>query len=147
MIYFIIFFSLKLPVQSVLITTEVVSSNPGRVEQYSIQHYVITFVSDLRQDGCVPVAIKSLIILQLLHCHLLFTSSEVYSIQHYVIKFLSDLQQVHGFLRFPPVINVTSTLYLKYCWKWHLTPTILTLFSLIDRYLCIYVNHTFDIFR
>jgi hypothetical protein len=60
---------------------------------------------------------------------------------------LCDLRQVRGFLRFPPVINVTPTLQLKYCWKWHLTPTTLTLFSLIARYLCIYVNHIFDIFR
>ena len=39
--------------QLVLITTEVVSSNPGRGEEYLIQHYVITFVSDLRKVGCV----------------------------------------------------------------------------------------------
>jgi hypothetical protein len=51
-IFFVIFFSLKLPVQLVLITTEVVSSNLGR-EEYLIQHYVITFVSDLRQVSCV----------------------------------------------------------------------------------------------
>jgi hypothetical protein len=31
------------------ITTEVVSSNPIHDEMYSIQHYVIKFVSDLRQ--------------------------------------------------------------------------------------------------
>ena len=53
MLFFIIFFSLKLPVQLVLITTEVVSSNPGCGEEYLIQHYVITFVSDLRKVGCV----------------------------------------------------------------------------------------------
>ena len=44
---------MKLPVQLVLIITEVVGSNPGRGEEYLIQHYVITFVSDLRQVGCV----------------------------------------------------------------------------------------------
>jgi hypothetical protein len=32
-------------------TTNVVSSNPVRGEEYSIQHYVIKFVSDLRQGG------------------------------------------------------------------------------------------------
>jgi len=37
--------------QSVSITTEVVSSNPADGEVYSIQHYVIKFVSDLRQVG------------------------------------------------------------------------------------------------
>jgi hypothetical protein len=38
---------LQLPVQSVPITTKVVSSNPVHGEVYSIQHYVIKFVSDL----------------------------------------------------------------------------------------------------
>ena len=38
---------LQLPVQSVPITTKVVSSNPAHGEVYSIQHYVIKFVSDL----------------------------------------------------------------------------------------------------
>jgi hypothetical protein len=37
--------------QSVLFTTKVVSSNPAHGEVYSIQHYVIKFVSDLRQVG------------------------------------------------------------------------------------------------
>jgi len=33
------------------ITTKVVRSNPVHGEKYSIQHYVIKFVSDLRQVG------------------------------------------------------------------------------------------------
>ena len=37
--------------QSVTITTNVGNSNPARGEVYSIQHYVIKFVSDLRQVG------------------------------------------------------------------------------------------------
>jgi hypothetical protein len=41
--------NLKLPVQSVPITTSFVSSNRVHDEVYSIQHYVIKFVSDLRQ--------------------------------------------------------------------------------------------------
>ena len=40
---------LLLCVQLVPITTNVVSSNPLHGEVYSIQHYVIKFVSDLRQ--------------------------------------------------------------------------------------------------
>jgi hypothetical protein len=36
-------------VQSVHIITKVVSSNPVHGDAYSIQHYVIKFVSDLRQ--------------------------------------------------------------------------------------------------
>jgi hypothetical protein len=39
---------LQLPVQPVTITTKVVSSNPAHGKVYSIQHYVIKFVSDLR---------------------------------------------------------------------------------------------------
>jgi hypothetical protein len=38
-------------VQSVPITTKVVSSNPVHGEVYSIQHYMIKFVSDLGQVG------------------------------------------------------------------------------------------------
>ena len=37
--------------QSVPITTDVVSLNLDQGEVYSIQHYVIKFVSDLRQGG------------------------------------------------------------------------------------------------
>ena len=43
--------NLQLHMQSVPITTKVVCSNPGDGEMYSIQHYVITFVNDLRQFG------------------------------------------------------------------------------------------------
>ena len=42
---------LQLPVQSVSITTNVVSSNPVHGKVYSIQHYVKEFVRDLRQVG------------------------------------------------------------------------------------------------
>ena len=38
---------LQLPVQSLPITTKVVSLNPAHDEVYLIQHYVIKFVSDL----------------------------------------------------------------------------------------------------
>ena len=44
---------LQLPVQPVSITTQPVSSNPVNGEVYSIQHYVIKFVSYLRQVGGV----------------------------------------------------------------------------------------------
>jgi hypothetical protein len=42
---------LQLSVQLVPSTTKVVSSNPVHGEVYSIQHYLIKFVSDLRQVG------------------------------------------------------------------------------------------------
>ena len=43
------YLDLQLPVQSVPITTKVVSTNPAHDVVYMIQHYVIKFVSDLRQ--------------------------------------------------------------------------------------------------
>jgi len=42
---------LQLPVQSVHFTTKVVSSNSVHGEVYSMHHYVLNFVSDLRQVG------------------------------------------------------------------------------------------------
>jgi hypothetical protein len=43
-----------------------------------------------------------------------FSSSRV----RYLIIFVSDLWHVGGFLRFPPPIKLTATIWLKYCWKW-----------------------------
>ena len=42
---------LQLPMQSVPITINVVNSNFAHAEVYSIKHYVIKFVSDLREVG------------------------------------------------------------------------------------------------
>ena len=39
---------LQLPMQSVPIIINVVSSNPARVKVYSIQYYVVKFISDMR---------------------------------------------------------------------------------------------------
>ena len=44
---------LQLPMQSVPITTKVVSSNAGHGNVYSIQLYVIKFVSDLRHNSTI----------------------------------------------------------------------------------------------
>ena len=49
---------LQLPVQSVPTTTNVVSSNPANGEMYSLQHYVIKFVSDMRQVGGFLLVLK-----------------------------------------------------------------------------------------
>ena len=51
MVVIVWWLDLQLPMQSVPITTEVVSLNPVHGEVYSIQHYVIMFVSDLRQGA------------------------------------------------------------------------------------------------
>jgi hypothetical protein len=45
------YLDIQLPMQPVPITTKVVTSNPVHGEVYSIQHYVIMFVSDLWQVG------------------------------------------------------------------------------------------------
>jgi hypothetical protein len=49
MVVIVWLFDLQQPMQSVPITNKVVSSNPVHWEVYSIQHYVMKFVSDLRQ--------------------------------------------------------------------------------------------------
>jgi len=57
--------------QSVPITTKVVSSNPVHGEVYLIQHYVIKFVSDLRQVSgflWVPPPIKLTAKIELKYC-------------------------------------------------------------------------------
>ena len=41
---------LQLHVQSIFITTNAISSNPVHGEVYSIQHYGVKFVSDLRKQ-------------------------------------------------------------------------------------------------
>jgi hypothetical protein len=51
MIVWLLDLHLQLLVQSVHITINAVSSNPSHGEMYSIQHYVIKFVNDLRQVG------------------------------------------------------------------------------------------------
>ena len=56
------------------LTTKVVSSNPAHDEGYSIQYYVIKFVSDLRQIGGFlrlfrfPPPIKLTATIQLKYC-------------------------------------------------------------------------------
>jgi hypothetical protein len=60
--------------QSVPITTNVVSSNPAHGEVYSIQQYVIKFVSDLQQVNGVllvlrfPPSIKLSVTILLIYC-------------------------------------------------------------------------------
>ena len=51
MVVIIRYLDLQMPVQSVPITTIVVSSHPDHFQVYLKQHYVIKFVSDLQQVG------------------------------------------------------------------------------------------------
>jgi hypothetical protein len=51
---------LQLSMQSVPIITNVVSSNTNHGELYSIEHYVIKFVSDLREVGGFLLVLKYL---------------------------------------------------------------------------------------
>jgi len=65
----------QLPVQSVLIITKVVSSNHANGEVYSIQHYVINFVSDLRQVSGLPPPIKLDALIKLKYCRYVVLST------------------------------------------------------------------------
>ena len=49
MVMIVWYLDLQLPMKSVPITTNVMSLNPVHSKVYSIQHYVIKFVSDLQQ--------------------------------------------------------------------------------------------------
>jgi hypothetical protein len=49
---------LQLHMQTVPITTNVVSSNPAHGEVYSILHFVMKFVIDLRQVGGLPWVVQ-----------------------------------------------------------------------------------------
>jgi hypothetical protein len=51
MVVIVWWLNLQPPMQSVPITTKVVSSNPIHSDVYSIHHSVIKFVSNLRQVG------------------------------------------------------------------------------------------------
>jgi hypothetical protein len=51
MVVIVWWLDIQLPVQSVPIAKKVKSLNPIHDKVYSIQHYVIKFVSDLRQVG------------------------------------------------------------------------------------------------
>jgi hypothetical protein len=54
------YLDLNLPIQSVPVTINVVSLNPAHGKVYSIQHYVIKFVSDLQQvSGFFPDTLVS----------------------------------------------------------------------------------------
>jgi pectin methylesterase-like acyl-CoA thioesterase len=86
---------IKLPIQSVPITTKVVSWSPLHGKVYSIQHYVIQFVSKVVSWSPVHGKVYSI-----QHYVIQFVSKvvswspvhgKVYSIQHYVIKFVSKV--------------------------------------------------------
>ena len=70
------FFRIRSSLQSVLIITEVVSYNPAHGDVYSIQHYVIKFVSDFLQVLRFPPPIQMLFI-QLPHDHDLMILYEI----------------------------------------------------------------------
>ena len=51
MVMIVLYIDLQLPMQSIPITSNIVSLYPDHGEVYSKQHYVIKFVRDLRQDS------------------------------------------------------------------------------------------------
>jgi hypothetical protein len=107
--------------QSVPITTNVVSSNPAHGEVHSIQHYLIKCVNDTTGRWRTPVSSTNKTdlhdITEILIKVALNTTApaniEVYSMHHSVIKFVSNLRQVGGFLRilrFLSPIKLTATI-------------------------------------
>jgi hypothetical protein len=72
LIYYV--YNQQLTVQSMPITTEIVSSNPAYEEVYSLQHRVINFVSDMQQVGSFlrvlwfPPPIKLTVTIYLKYC-------------------------------------------------------------------------------
>ena len=99
------------------ITINVAGSNPANGVVYSIQHYVIKFVSDLIQHHVIKF-VSDLIqhyvikfVSDLIQHYVIKFVSDL--IQHYVIKFVSDLRKFGGFFRvfqFAPTIKLTSTI-------------------------------------
>jgi hypothetical protein len=87
---------LQLPVQLVPITTKLVSSKPVHGKVYSIQHYVIKFVSDLQQvSGFLqvlrfPPPIKLTATIHVLRCFFLkredFSQSSLIEGQSYEMR-------------------------------------------------------------
>jgi hypothetical protein len=95
------------------------SLNLAHDEVYTIQHYVINFVSELWQVGgfllvlWIPPIINFVSELRQVGGFLL-----VLWFLPPIINFYSELQQVGGFLLvlwFPPPIKLTVTILLKYC--------------------------------
>ena len=87
---------LLLPMQSVPITTNIVSSNPANGEVYLIQHYVIKFVSDLIQ-----------------HYVIKFVSDLIqhYGIKKWLLMFLSIFRIKLPFVSYNyPRIQLTATI-------------------------------------
>ena len=102
---------LQLPMQSLPITTNVVEFESR--SKRGVQHYVIKFVSDLRQFGGFLRHNISEILLKVALSTIKQQKTNNRSgryVRHYVIKIVSDLRQVGGFLRFPPPIKLTATI-------------------------------------
>jgi hypothetical protein len=90
----------QLPVQSVPITTKVVSSNPVHGEVHLIQHYMIKFVSNLQS------LLTTLFLLKCLQEVLLF-------LQIQMVLYTAEIQYVKH------IIKIKNKKYIlsKNCWK------------------------------
>ena len=128
---------LQLPVQSVPITTKVVSSNPTHGKVYSILHFVIKFVSDLWQVGDFlrrlrfPPPIISYT--RSLHCTRLETwrsqTHPYHNVKTWICAWFDHVQAVHCITIY---LNVRISLYLwpdgsvfTYCRVWSRHPMLI----------------------
>jgi hypothetical protein len=123
----------------------------GRSVVFSIQHYVIQFVSDLRQVGGFLYTTLCDTVCQWLTAGRWFSlyniiwyslsvtygRSVVFSIQHYVIQFISDLRQVGGFISNTSVSSTNKTD------RHDITEILLKVaLNTINHINCIYFLHT-----
>ena len=83
---------------------------------------IIVYCGNRGRDRMVAGFITTYAISAYHHWCCEFESRSGRGVQHYLIKFVSDLGKVGGFLRFPPLIELTATIKLKYCGIKHHNP-------------------------
>ena len=89
MIVIVYWLDLQLPVQSVTITTKVVSWNRVDGDMFSMQHYVIKFVSDLRHvGGFLRIHLYLLLFYYLVMCQTSFKGFSRIRIENYPISLI-----------------------------------------------------------
>ena len=108
--------------QSVPIITKVVSSNPSHGVVYSIQYYVITFVSDLRQVGCIflvfrftpPIKLTPRYNRKIVQSGVKYHNTNSYFIlpsSHYILGYQQYGNEIQAFQKLPLDIKLISKIF------------------------------------
>jgi hypothetical protein len=109
--------------QSVPIITKVVSSNPSHGVVYSIKHYVIKFVSDLRQVGCIflvfrftpPIKLTPRYNRKIVQSGFKHHNPNSYIIlppSHYILGYQQYGNEIQAFQKLPLDIKLISKIFL-----------------------------------